>query len=63
MQAARQLRATAAEYPNPPAAPASTNALYVDIGYRTFILEAPSSADEMRHTGVELERDAARCSA
>jgi alkanesulfonate monooxygenase len=35
-------------------------ARYVDIGYRTFILEAPASADEMRHTGVVFERAVAR---
>ncbi len=34
---------------------------YLDIGYRTFILEAPASADEMRHTGIVFERAAARC--
>jgi alkanesulfonate monooxygenase len=38
-------------------------ARYIDIGYRTFILEAPASADEMRHTGVVFERAAARCPA
>ncbi len=38
-------------------------ARYVDIGYRTFILEAPASADEMRHTGAVFERAVARCPA
>ncbi len=38
-------------------------ARYVDIGYRTFILEAPASADEMRHAGVVFERALARCPA
>ena len=38
-------------------------ARYVDIGYRTFILEAPGSADERRHTGVVFERAVARCAA
>jgi hypothetical protein len=38
-------------------------ARYIEIGYRTFILEAPASADEMRHTGVVFERAAARCPA
>ncbi|HEU0289767.1 MAG TPA: LLM class flavin-dependent oxidoreductase [Burkholderiales bacterium] len=36
-------------------------ARYVDIGYRTFILEAPASPDETRHTGVVFERAVARC--
>ena len=36
-------------------------ARYVDIGYRTFILEAPASPDDIRHTGVVFERAAARC--
>jgi len=36
-------------------------ARYVDVGYRTFILEAPVSPDEMRHTGVVFERAVARC--
>ena len=35
----------------------------VDSGYRTFILEAPESADEMRHVGVVFERAVARCPA
>lgn len=34
---------------------------YVDIGYRTFILDVPASAEEMRHTAVVFERAAARC--
>jgi alkanesulfonate monooxygenase len=38
-------------------------ARYVDAGYRTFILEAPASADELQHTGVVFERAAARCPA
>ena len=38
-------------------------ARYVDAGYRTFILEAPANADEMRHTGVVFERAVARCPA
>ena len=38
-------------------------ARYVDIGYRTFILEAPANADDMRHTGVVFERAVARCPA
>jgi alkanesulfonate monooxygenase len=33
---------------------------YVDVGYRTFILDAPASPDEMRHTGVVFERAIAR---
>ena len=38
-------------------------ARYVDIGYRTFILDAPDSPEEMRHTGVVFERAVARCPA
>ena len=38
-------------------------ARYVDVGYRTFILEAPANADDMRHTGVVFERAVARCPA
>lgn len=34
---------------------------YVDAGYRTFILEAPESAEELRHTGIVFERAATRC--
>ena len=36
---------------------------YVDVGYRTFILDAPASQDEIRHTGVVFERAIARCPA
>jgi len=35
-------------------------ARYVEAGYRTFILDVPASAEEMRHTGVAFERAAAR---
>jgi alkanesulfonate monooxygenase len=38
-------------------------ARYVEIGYRTFILEAPASPDEMRHVGIAFERAAALCPA
>jgi alkanesulfonate monooxygenase len=38
-------------------------ARYVDVGYRTFILDAPASPDELRHTGVVFERAVARCPA
>jgi alkanesulfonate monooxygenase len=38
-------------------------ARYVDAGYRTFILDVPASADEMRHIGVTFERAVARCPA
>ena len=38
-------------------------ARYVDIGYRTFILDVPASVEEMRHTGVVFERAVARCPA
>jgi alkanesulfonate monooxygenase len=31
-------------------------ARYFDLGYRTFILETPMSAEEMRHVGVVFER-------
>jgi alkanesulfonate monooxygenase len=34
---------------------------YVDVGYRTFILDVPASAEEMTHTRVVFERAAARC--
>ena len=34
-------------------------ARYVDIGYRTFILDVPASVEEMIHTGVVFERAAA----
>ncbi len=33
---------------------------YVEVGYRTFILDVPASPDEMRHIGVVFER-AAHC--
>jgi len=36
-------------------------ARYVDVGYRTFILDVPASVEEMHHTGVVFERAAARC--
>lgn len=36
-------------------------ARYIDVGYRTFILDVPASAEEMRHTGVVFERAVARC--
>ena len=36
-------------------------ARYVDIGYRTFILDVPASVEEMHHTGVVFERAIARC--
>ena len=35
-------------------------ARYVDAGYRTFILDVPASAEEMRHTGLAFERASAR---
>lgn len=38
-------------------------ARYLDVGYRTFILDAPASADDMHHTGVVFERAAALCPA
>ena len=38
-------------------------ARYVDVGYRTFILEAPADADDMRHTGIVFERAVAGCHA
>jgi len=31
---------------------------YVDVGYRTFILDVPASPDEMRHIGEVFERAA-----
>jgi alkanesulfonate monooxygenase len=34
---------------------------YVDVGYRTFILDEPASPDDMRHTGIAFERAMARC--
>ena len=36
-------------------------ARYVDLGYRTFILDVPASVDEMHHTGAVFERTMARC--
>jgi len=36
-------------------------ARYVDVGYRTFILDVPASVEEMRHTGVVFDRAVARC--
>ena len=36
-------------------------ARYVDVGYRTFILDVPASVEEMRHTGIVFERAVARC--
>src|SRR6266850_2359221 len=36
-------------------------ARYVDIGYRTFILDVPASVEEMHHTGVVFERAVGRC--
>ncbi|HZF14574.1 MAG TPA: LLM class flavin-dependent oxidoreductase [Steroidobacteraceae bacterium] len=38
-------------------------ARYLDVGYRTFILDAPASADDMHHTGVVFERAANLCPA
>lgn len=35
-------------------------ARYVEVGYRTFILDVPASTEEMRHTGVVFERALAR---
>src|SRR5687767_7411071 len=34
-------------------------ARYIDLGYRTFILETPIGAEEMRHIGVVFQRAAA----
>jgi alkanesulfonate monooxygenase len=34
-------------------------ARYVEVGYRTFILDVPASVEEMIHTGVVFERAAA----
>ena len=31
-------------------------ARYIDVGYRTFILDVPASPEEMRHIGVVFER-------
>jgi len=36
-------------------------ARYVDLGYRTFILDVPASVEEMHHTGNRVERAVARC--
>jgi alkanesulfonate monooxygenase len=36
-------------------------ARYVDIGYRTFILDVPASVEEMYHTGLVFERAVERC--
>jgi alkanesulfonate monooxygenase len=36
-------------------------ARYVDIGYRTFILDVPASAEDMRHIGVAFECAVACC--
>ena len=38
-------------------------ARYVDIGYRTFILEVPASQDEIHHTGIVFDRAVSRCAA
>ena len=38
-------------------------ARYVDIGYRTFILEVPASEEEIGHTGVVFDRAVSRCTA
>ena len=38
-------------------------ARYVDAGYRTFILDEPASAEEMRHVALAFEGAAARCPA
>jgi alkanesulfonate monooxygenase len=35
-------------------------ARYVDLGYRTFILDAPASPDDLRHAGIVFERAVAR---
>jgi alkanesulfonate monooxygenase len=35
-------------------------ARYMGVGYRTFILDIPASADELRHIGVAFDRAAAR---
>ena len=36
-------------------------ARYVDIGYRTFILEVPASEEEISHTGIVFDRAVSRC--
>lgn len=36
---------------------------YVESGFRTFILDEPASAEEIKHTGIAFERVMARCAA
>jgi alkanesulfonate monooxygenase len=36
-------------------------ARYVDVGYRTFILDVPASVEEMYHTGIVFERAVTSC--
>ena len=36
---------------------------YVENGFRTFILDEPASADEIKHTGIAFERVTQRCAA
>lgn len=36
---------------------------YAEAGYRTFILDEPASAEEIKHTGLAFERAIARCAA
>ena len=36
-------------------------ARYVDLGYRTFILDAPSDPEDLHHAGVVFERTVERC--
>jgi alkanesulfonate monooxygenase len=38
-------------------------ARYIDLGYRTFILDVPPSAEELRHVGTVFERATARAAA
>ena len=38
-------------------------ARYVDVGYRTFILDVPATVEEMQHIGTVFERAVARCPA
>jgi alkanesulfonate monooxygenase len=38
-------------------------ARYVEIGYRSFILDVPASPEEMLHIGAAFERATARCAA
>jgi alkanesulfonate monooxygenase len=38
-------------------------ALYVDAGYRAFVLETPASQEEIHHAGVVFDRAAARVAA